>query len=142
MPAAAGLLQRGYAALTGNPLSVSESESKAPINPDVIDPENPVGSEDMLHMREASSLADESMTTYHESEHSAPTEKLQGSQMTPTQNGIEIRHHPPSEAAATEIEYRDGEGRLHKVKVIDRPTDDIVTPDTAVPKADMPGGRF
>jgi len=124
MPAMAGLIQRLWAAMTGKPLSTSASESKAPIHPTVIDPENPVNEDEILHMREASSLAD-SATEVNESDHDAPTTKIYRSQqLAATQNGIEIRHEPPSQTTATKMSYRDHEGRLHEVKVIDKPTDD------------------
>lgn len=38
-------------------------------------------------------------------------------------DGIELRHDPPSTTTATRLEYRDGNGRLHEVKVIDTPMD-------------------
>lgn len=38
-------------------------------------------------------------------------------------DGIELRHEPPSMTTATRLEYRDGNGRLHEVKVIDTPMD-------------------
>lgn len=38
-------------------------------------------------------------------------------------DGIELRHEPPSTTTATRLEYRDGNGRLHEVKVIDTPMD-------------------
>lgn len=38
-------------------------------------------------------------------------------------DGIELRHDPPSTMTATRLEYRDGNGRLHEVKVIDTPMD-------------------
>lgn len=38
-------------------------------------------------------------------------------------DGIELRHEPPSTRTATRLEYRDGSGRLHEVKVIDTPMD-------------------
>ncbi|KAK4495211.1 hypothetical protein PRZ48_013540 [Zasmidium cellare] len=131
MPAMAGLLQRLWATMTGNPLSTSSAESKAPIKPEVIDPENPVSEDEILHMRNPRDSFSASATEVHETDPSAPTEKLAHS----TTDGVEIKHAPPSETTATRMSYRDDEGRLHEVKVIDRPTSDVQPPDPEVQRA-------
>ncbi|CAK3788594.1 unnamed protein product [Lecanosticta acicola] len=126
MPAMAGLLQRLWAAMSGQPLtSSSGSESKAPMHPTVIDPENPVRDEEMLRMRDPNSM-DECATEMAESDRGAPTEKVfRHKENAATSRGIEIKHEPPSETTATRMSYRDSEGRLHEVKVIDKPTEDV-----------------
>ncbi|KAK4608995.1 hypothetical protein CLAFUW4_14361 [Fulvia fulva] len=137
MPAMAGLLQRLYASLSGKPLSATSTESKAPTHPAIIDPENPVGVDEMLRMRQADDF--DANTEWNESEASAPTEKLErGCWKNTSEGGIELRHEPPRarEVTATKMSYRDGEGRLHEVKVIDKPTDDVVVPRGGG------GGRF
>lgn len=131
MPATAGLLQRMWATMSGNPLSTSSAESKAPIKPEVIDPENPIGEDEMLHMHDPRDSFSTSANEVHETDPSAPTEKLGHANTA----GIEIKHEPPSETTATRMSYRDNEGRLHEVKVIDRPTSDVKTPDPEVPNA-------
>lgn len=74
-----------------------------------------------MHLREVSDF-DDSVTQFNASDDGAPT-------MMKTQDSdsgvIEISHQAPVEATATDFTYRDQAGRLHEVKVIDRPTDDF-----------------
>jgi hypothetical protein len=145
MPATAGLLQRLYATMSGKPMSVSETSSKAPINPSNIDPENPLSSDDMLKMRQKDDMADDNMHEMSGEDANAPTAVVrshpvyrQGSEgSVEDSNGrkghVSLYHSPPDEMTATQLTYRDGQGRLHEVKVIDRPTDDVVDPSTLQP---------
>ena len=125
MPAMTGLIQRVWAAISGMPLTSNASESKTPIRRTIYDPENPVSNDEMMRMREASSMED-SATELNESDHGAPTEKLHRThEHAATHRGIEIKHEPPNQTTATRMAYRDDQGRLHEVKVIDKPTDDV-----------------
>lgn len=138
MPAMAGLMQRLWATMTGNPLSTSSAESKAPIKPEMIDPENPVDEDEMFHMHDPRDSFNVPANEMHETDPSAPTEKIaRGAMHTSTADGmVELKHEPPSEATATRMSYRDNEGRLHEVKVIDRPTDDVKEQETTEGEAE------
>ncbi|CZT14431.1 uncharacterized protein RCC_00408 [Ramularia collo-cygni] len=121
MPAMAGLLQRAWAALSGNSISIEPGECKAPAHPSQIDPERAVGHEGMMHLRQVSDF-DDSTTRFDSGDRSAPTTITQKSGDSDT---LEMVHHAPRQATATDFTYRDRDGRMHEVKVIDRPTEDI-----------------
>lgn len=136
MPAMAGLIQRVWATMTGNPLSTSGSgESKAPINPKAIDPENPIAEDEMLQVRDPTRRSfSADATEISETHPEAPTEKISAHEVN-ERGGVALIHEPPSETTATRMSYRDTEGRLHEVKVIDRPTDDVKPPPpTPIPE--------
>lgn len=126
MPAMAGLLQRIWAKLSGKPMSsiASSNGSRAPINAKAIDPERPTTNGEMLRMRQANSYLD-TVPALNASDPDAATTLKEKSDYSPTSSeGIELKHEPPSEATATRLSYRDVNGRLHEVKVIDKPLDD------------------
>lgn len=75
-----------------------------------------------MHLREVSAFDDDSVTQYNSSDNSAPTTMHQKDSDSGV---IEIFHRAPTEPVATDLTYRDPAGRLHEVKVIDRPTDDV-----------------
>ncbi|CAK1359630.1 unnamed protein product [Cercospora beticola] len=130
MPAMAGLLQRIWAKLSGKPMSslASSNGSRAPIRPHEIDPEKPMSGEEMLKMRQPGSFEESPVVALDASDPNAATAmKEKGSPGTsPTSlESIELRHEPPSQTTATRLAYRDVNGRLHEVKVIDKPLDDV-----------------
>ncbi|USW50678.1 hypothetical protein Slin15195_G039970 [Septoria linicola] len=137
MPAMAGLVQRIWSKLSGKPMSsiASSNGSRAPINPRQIDPEKPMTNDEMLKMRQAGSYND-SVTALDSSDPGAATSIKAKSNHSPTSsNGIELRHEPPSQTTATQLSYRDVNGRLHEVKVIDKPLDDYASVDPSVARA-------
>lgn len=109
--------------------NASSNGSRAPINAKAIDPERPTTNGEMLRMRQADSYL-ESVPTLDSSHPDAATELKDKSDYSPTSSeGIELKHDPPSETTATRLSYRDVNGRLHEVKVIDKPLDDQASPD-------------
>lgn len=74
-----------------------------------------------MHLREVSDF-DDSVTQFNSSDDGAPTTITQ---KDPDHGFIEMHHHAPSQATATDFTYRDQQGRMHEVKVIDRPTEDV-----------------
>jgi hypothetical protein len=138
MPAMAGLLQRVWAQMTGSPVSVNtrSTSSRAAIHPRVIDPEVPVSDKEVLRMRKAGNSQTPSfagsVTEFGVADTGAPTAVMRekGEQQTPiTEQGIRLKHEPPTEKTSTRLTYRDVNGRLHEVKVVDEPTDDVITPE-------------
>lgn len=152
MPAMAGLVQCLSAHIAGHPLrnnntnnNNSSSSSRAPMRSHHIDPENPVNHDEMLKMRRPDTMNDSVASDLHISDHAAATHVLE--KMGPDQQqkqwggdenrrngdkatgfGIHLRHDPPSEPTATRLSYRDQNGRLHEVIVVDQPKDDYDAP--------------
>ncbi|SMR64537.1 unnamed protein product [Zymoseptoria tritici ST99CH_3D1] len=145
MPATAGLLQRLYAAISGHPQSISTGSSngsKAPIHPNKLDPERALTSDDMLRMRGEDRMLDGDMNEMSSTDSNAPTAvarnhagevpfELDSEEEGEKKGHVSLYHSPPREMTATDLTYRDGEGRLHEVKVIDRPTSDVKDPEDA-----------
>lgn len=123
--------------------STSTNNSRAPINAKSIDPERPTTHEEMLQMRRATTANSYTTTTTAPPVPSVPPaiptldssdpdaatsfKEKSGVDSEPnssrSSDGIELRHDPPSTMTATRLEYRDGNGRLHEVKVVDTPMD-------------------
>lgn len=80
-----------------------------------------------MHLRQSLSGEDQfsdSVTQFHSSDDGAPTTLLHKDD-NDDDNHIQISHHATGEPTATDFTYRDREGRLHEVKVIDRPTEEV-----------------
>lgn len=121
-----GLLQRIWAKLSGQPMSsiASCNGSRAPINAKAIDSERPTTNGEMLHMRQSNSYLD-TVPALNSSDPDAATTLKEKSEYSPASSeGIELKHEPPNETTATRLSYRDVNGRLHEIKVIDKPLND------------------